>query len=297
MRVISRFLFVLVIFLTIFTGCTTQTTIVNNISEREANEIVVLMASKGIHAEKIETTLGAGQTGVITYNVSVSSSQITEALAILNSAGLPRVKGTSLLDLFGNQGLVPSDLQDRIRYQEGLSEQLATTIRKIDGIIDANVQITFPRDEETNQEMTASVYIKHRSILDNPNSLTITKIKRLVASAVPGLTSENVTVISDRALYADITLKPMYEIQEDRDYMSIWSIIIAKESIPRFRLIFYLFIIALFLLLTSLAWLVWKFWDIIQKKGGLSSLFYPHQYEIHDLIKHKEKEKGAGGDH
>ena len=55
--------------------------------------------------------------------------------------------------------------------------------------------------------MTASVYVKHRGILDNPNSLLVTKIKRLVSSAIPGLEIDNVSVVSDRALYADITLE------------------------------------------------------------------------------------------
>src|SRR5690606_25821018 len=112
----------------------------------------------------------------------------------------------------------------RIRYQEGLSAQLATTIRKMDGIIDANVQITFPTDEEKEKELTASVYVKHRGILDNPNSLTITKIKRLIASSVPGLTPENVSVVTDRALYADITLEPLQQLEEQRDFTTIWSI-------------------------------------------------------------------------
>jgi type III secretion protein J len=292
---VSRILFLFAVILTLCAGCATQTTIVNNVSEREANQIVVLLASKGIPAEKSEAAAAAGQTGASTYNVSVPSSQVTEALAILNSAGLPRTKGTSLLDLFGTQGLVPSDLQDRIRYQEGLSAQLATTIRKMDGIIDADVQITFPQDEETEKELTASVYVKHRGILDNPNSLTITKIKRLVASAIPGLTPENVSVVTDRAIYADITLEPLQQMEEQREYTSIWSIIIAKDSVTRFRLIFYAFIIVLFLLACFAAWLIWKFFPVIKRKGGFLTLFHPHQYEP-GISMESEEEKGGGGE-
>jgi len=88
-------------------------------------------------------------------------------------------------------------MQDRIRFQEGLSQQLANTIRMMDGIVDASVQITFPQgdDEEHRPPLTASVLVKHRGILDNPNSLVVTKIRRLVASSLPGLEVENVTVI------------------------------------------------------------------------------------------------------
>jgi type III secretion protein J len=290
-----RILFLCVIVIAVCSGCTTQTTIVNNISEREANEIVVLLASKGIHAEKMEAaTTGVGQTGAATYNVSVPSNQITDSLAILNSAGLPSIKGTRLLDLFGSQGLVPSDMQDRIRYQQGLSEQLATTIRKMDGIIDANVQITLPQDEESDVELTASVYVKHRGILDNPNSLTITKIKRLISSAIPGLTPENVSVVTDRALYADISLEPLQKLEEKKDFISIWSITVAKDSATRFRIIFYAFIILLFLLACLLAWMIWKFWQIIESRGGFASLFRPHQYEPGIPLENEEEEGGGG---
>ncbi|MCC5831962.1 MAG: type III secretion inner membrane ring lipoprotein SctJ [Chlamydiales bacterium] len=296
MCVSSRLLFLTAVLLIICAGCATQTTIVNNIPEREANEIVVLLASHGIQAQKTEAPAAAGQEGGISYNITVPSSEITEALAILNRAGLPRIRGKTLIDLFGTTGLVPSDFQDRIRYQEGLSEQLAITIRKMDGIIHANVQITFPKEDEPDRGPTASVFVKHRGILDNPNSLTITKIKRLVASAVPGLTPENVTVVTDRALYADITLEPTPHMEELRDFVSIWTVVVAKESANRFRLIFYAFIIVLFLLACFLAWLIWKFWPVIERKGGFFTLFHPHQYEPGISMESEEEEKGGGGE-
>lgn len=291
-----HFLFLISILLLFCAGCSTQTIIVNGIPEREANEIVVLLASKGIQAVKTEVAVSAGQVSTaITYNISVPASQVTESLAILNHAGLPRVKGTSLLDLFGSKGLVPSALQDNIRYQEGLSEQLAATIRKMDGIIDANVQITFPKDEEEHKILTASVYVKHRGILDNPNSITITKIKRLVASAVPGLSIENVSVVSDRALYADITLAPVQEEMEHQ-FATVWSLIVEKSSVVWLRLILYLFIIFLFLFACSVAWLFWKSWPIIRRKG-LWSVFSPHQYQpiLPEEIE-EESEEGGGGE-
>lgn len=283
-----RFLIILCLCVFGLTSCNTRTTIVNSIPEREANEIVVLLNSKGIEAVKTPAAVSAvgGGTGDKMWDIQVPANQITESLAVLNQAGLPRLKGTSLLQLFGSQGLVPSDLQDKIRYQEGLSEQLATTIRKMDGIIDANVQITFPKDEEEQTELTASVYVKHRGILDNPNSLAITKIKRLISSAVPGLKAENVSVVTDRAVYADITLQNGVQVVEPKEFVSIWSVAVAKDSASRFRLIFYTFILLLFLLACALAWLVWKTLPLIQHEGGLKALFRTEQFR---QVEKKEK--------
>lgn len=260
-------------------GCKTATVIANNLAEREANEIVVLLQSRGIDAMKVpapvSTTGGGG--GAQLWNISVPARQITDALAILNQAGLPRVKGTSLLDLFGAKGLVPSEMENKIRYQEGLSEQLAMTIRKMDGVIDANVQITMNQEDEEQNVVTASVYVKHRGILDNPNSLLVTKIKRLISAAVPGLTVDNVSVVSDRALISDISLESL-QVEEGQDLVSVWGIIVSRASTGLLRTILYVFIVVLFIFACLVVWMVWKAYPLIQKHG-YKTLFTLKPYE------------------
>ena len=195
---------------------------------------------------------------------------------------MPRVKTTNLLDLFGSTGLVPSDLQDKIRYQEGLSEQLAGTIRKMEGVVDASVQITFAQEGAEPAPLTASVYIKHRGVLDNPNSVLVTKIKRLVSSAVPGLTIDNVTVVTDRATLSEISLEPSGFTAEEKNVVSIWGITVAKSSAPAFRTIFYLFLIFLFIFLCLSIWLLWKFYPLIERLGPRALItgeqFVPTQF-------------------
>lgn len=250
-------------------ACDSRSIITHGLSGREANEIVVLLVSKGVSAQKVPqaaSSTGGGASEQL-WDISVPAAQITEALAILNQAGLPRMKGTSLLDLFAKQGLVPSEMQEKIRYQEGLSEQMATTIRKMDGIVDASVQISFS-PEEDQLPLTASVYIKHRGVLDNPNSIMVSKIKRLVASAVPGLCPENVSVVSDRASYSDITINGPWGLSDEIDYVSVWGIILAKNSLTKFRLVFYFLILLLFVLSCGLLWVIWKTHTLIAALGG-----------------------------
>lgn len=294
-RALFPYIFLSILFLI---GCHSQTTIINSVAERDANEIIVLLSNKGVAAVKEpapSSTVGGASTEKL-WNITVPSAQITEALGILNQAGLPRLKGTTLLDLFGTSGLVPSDLQDRIRYQEGLSEQLATTIRKMDGIIDADIQITFPQEEEGARPLTASVYVKHRGILDNPNSLGVTKIKRLIASAVPGLTVDTVSVITDRALYADAaSFESPAHLQEVGALVEIWGIHILRDSAPLFRVIFYSFLIVLFIIACALVWLIWKVMPIIQKMG-VASLVKIEPYRASSETKEgavKDEEEGA----
>lgn len=277
----SFFSWSLFLILTVFScsSCNSRSSIVSGLPAREANEIVVLLVSKGVAAQKFpQAASSTGGGGEQLWDISVPASQITESLAILNQAGLPRMRGTSLLDLFAKQGLVPSELQEKIRYQEGLSEQMASTIRKMDGIVDASVQISFSTEGEDHEPLTASVYIKHRGVLDNPNSIMVSKIKRLVASAVPGLEPENVSVISDRAAYSDITINGPWGLTEEMDYVSVWGVIISKSSLVKFRVIFYCLILLLFVLCCMLLWIIWKTHMLIQTMGGMKSLFDPIPY-------------------
>lgn len=283
-----RSFFLLLITLLTLTGCQQDSLVVSDISEREANEIIVLLASKGIPSTKAisaASSPGAAQ-GAPKWSILVDQNQAVDAMAILNQSGLPRIKGTNLLDLFGKQGLMTSDKEDTIRYQAGLSEQIAGTIRKIDGVIDADVQVSFPNsdsgsslpwEETSHQKITAAVYVKHQGILDDPNSHLVMKIKRLVSGSIQSLDINDVTIISDRARYADITHGILPEAltmaEMDKEYVNIWSIVMSKTSASRFRVLFFFlcFIAILFAVLTG--WFAWKLYPLLKNKGGIRKLF------------------------
>jgi type III secretion protein J len=255
-------------------ACESNKTIVSNIDERDANEIVVFLASKGIEAQKIIAPSSAiGSTAPSNqYSISVSEDQSVDAMAILNKVGLPRRQGTTLLELFAKSGLMSSTLEETVRYQAGLAEELKNTIRKIDGVIDADVQISFPNaTSNTNtplpgtppQKITAAVYVKHQGILEDPNSHIEVKIKRLLSASINGLSYDDVAVISDRSRFADITLTPEGEpigSKTLQTHVSIWGLVITQSSLSRFRLIFFIFTIALLGFLGITGWLVYRFY-------------------------------------
>jgi type III secretion protein J len=265
--------------LPLFTGCESRRTIVNKLDEKEANEIIVFLSTKGVDALKVPSAeaTGGGAKELL-YDISVPEEQVTPAMSILNQAGLPRRRGQSLLGIFKEAGLVPSEMTEKIRYQAGLAEQIASTIRKIDGVLDAEVQISFPEEDplnpgKTKGNITASVYVKHSGVLDDPNSHLITKIKRLVTASITGLLYDNVTVIPDRARYSDFPVGLTGIQEEEKDFVKTWTLIIAKESLTRFRLVFFTFFIFSLLLLLMMIWIAWKVYPILRQHGGLSSLF------------------------
>ena len=259
------------LFLLLIAACTTHQSIVTNVGEREANEIVVFLASKGIPAKKVPmpvSTIGASSSAALMFSISVSEVQSTSAMALLNQYGLPRIKGTTLLQLFAKSGLMSSDKEETVRYQAGVAEELQNTIRKMDGVLDADVQISYPTTEVTAAptaapaKVTASVYVKHQGVLEDPNSHLEEKIKRLLAGSVPGLDYDSVSVISDRARLSDIVLSPQREMVGGKagaqPYAKIWSITMAESSLSRFRWLFFTLISLVLVMGGILGWVLYR---------------------------------------
>ena len=257
-------------------GCGSGAVIVNDLDEREANEMIVLLNRHDIDAQKIANVSGTGGSQTVTWNLSVPSSKRIESLSTLNVNGLPRRRSPTLLELFSKQGLVSSQMEEDVRYQAGLADQIANTIRKIDGVLDTDVQLSIPQQDaipgqtET-KPVTASVYVKHSGVLDDPNRHLEIKIKRLVSGSIPGLSFDNVTVIGDSTLDQSNTLQigPTPE-----DLMTrVWGIDLAKKSTRSLRLLVGSCITIIALLGFFLVWLMWKLQKILTSPSGVHSIF------------------------
>lgn len=277
--------------LLLLAGCGKESIVINRVNERQANEIVVLLISRGISAKKIAAAAGGpggGESAAPMFNISVSEEKLPEAMMILNQAGLPRLHGTTLLELFAKGGLMTSEKEEKIRYQAGIAEELSNTIQKIDGVLDADVQLSFPPEEtgipglKQEKKITASIYIKHQGVLDDPNSHLVTKIKLLVAGSISGLDINDVTVISDRARYIDASLITNGEMigENPEQYVSIWSIIMSKDSASRFRTLFFFLSLFLLLFLAATGWMAWKLYPVLTKSGGLKNFFSTRPFPI-----------------
>ena len=61
--------------------------------------------------------------------------------------------------------------------------------------------------------------------------------------------------------------------------LSVWSIVIAKQSLPKFRLLFFLLITCNIAFLIIALWMVWKVYPILREHGGLRQLLNPAPME------------------
>ena len=165
----------------------------SGLTQRDANEMLAVLLQSGIDAETV-----AGKEDV---SLNVEQSQIERAIDLLNTRGLPHRKFQTLGDVFKQEGLISSPLEQRARLIYAMSEELSRTLLQFDGVIVARVHIALP-DRKPNDATpapppSAAVYIKYQDGYDI--GAYVPQIKQLVANSIEGLSYDKVAVVPIRA--------------------------------------------------------------------------------------------------
>jgi type III secretion protein J len=159
------------------------------LDQRQANEMVALLAHHGIAADR---TIGKGDL----VSVAVDETRFAEAITILDDNGLPKQKFASLGEVFKKDGLVSSPVQERAQMIYALSQELSRTISDIDGVVSARVHLVLPENDPLRQQLvpsSASVFIRHKP--DMQLTGLVPQVKQLVANGISGLSYDKVSVI------------------------------------------------------------------------------------------------------
>ncbi|MEZ0323944.1 MAG: flagellar basal-body MS-ring/collar protein FliF [Hydrogenothermaceae bacterium] len=160
-----------------------------NLSPDDAGNVLTVLGQENI-PYKVE---GNGSI------ILVPKDKVYETRLKLAAKGLPSGKVVGF-EIFEEPKLGTTQFQENVNYIRAVEGELARTIKHIDAIQDAKVNIALPRDSifvRDEGEAKASVIVK----LYPDKDLTKEQIKAivfLVSRAVPNLKPENVTVVDNR---------------------------------------------------------------------------------------------------
>ncbi|TBV07627.1 type III secretion system inner membrane ring lipoprotein SctJ [Phytopseudomonas dryadis] len=226
-------------------GCD-GTALYTNLSEREANGMVAALLREGIAAQR-----KVQEDGRIT--VSVPESRLPEAVALLDEAGLPQQQFSNMGEVFKNNGLVSSPVQERAQMVYALSEELSHTVSQIDGVLSARVHVVLPDNDLLKRVISpssASVLIRYEP--DTDVDQLIPQIKTLVANSISGLGYEGVSVTAIKAA--------MRSVRDDArpplsSFLGMWML---DASVARARLLFFGGLLLLLGMGGALGWYLWR---------------------------------------
>jgi flagellar M-ring protein FliF len=128
--------------------------------------------------------------------VLVPVEKVDEARLDLAGAGLPKT-GRIGFEIFDKTNIGLTDFSEHVNYRRALEGELERTMKALNGIEQARVHISFPKDSvflDSREAAKASVLVSLRpgAGLTPQNVRAITN---LVASAVEGLSPESVSVV------------------------------------------------------------------------------------------------------
>ncbi len=164
----------------------------SNLSEVEANQMLAVLMSSGVVAEKAHAGEG--------FQVRVEERDMVQAIAVLTAKGFPKNTRDSMGTVFQKSGIISSPFEERVRYIYALGEEVAQTLSEIDGVVTARVHVVLPEEPKLGEPVvpsSAAVFIKHEADIDL--EFLVPQIRRLVSSSIKGLQYNAVTVVLTQA--------------------------------------------------------------------------------------------------
>jgi type III secretion protein J len=173
-------------------GCSVP--IEHKLEERAANEVVTELARAGIASSK-----GRNEENSELYNVVVAKGDNLRALEILRSLDLPRGRSPGFGEIYKQPSLIPTATEERARYVEALSGEIARTLESVEGVVRARVHLVIPEPDPLSVEGKASapaqaaVLLKVRS--GQPTPIGEADVQKLLSGSVSGLDQRAVAVV------------------------------------------------------------------------------------------------------
>lgn len=182
-----------------------------DLSEEDANEIMVLLNENGIKAVKKKEV----RQNEIFWSVVVGNSEMARARELLMQHNLPRHRELGLTGVYKEKGLIPTPDEQKARYLLALKGEIINSLERIPDVVDADVVLNIPTkdefasaEEKAKRRPTASVIVKLKPPATGEPSLTEAKVQEFVANSVEGMSPREVTVVLSYIPTSGQSLRP-----------------------------------------------------------------------------------------
>lgn len=232
--------------------------IYHDLTENQAIQMQVLLETSGVDSSKVRDTSGRTPT----YTIVVAGRDAAKARRLVLDRDLPRQDSKGMAETFSaDPGLIPTATQERARLIAALSGEVEEKLKLIPGVVDAHVTVVMPEEDPLRDAdkaptpPTASVVYRYQSAIGVPADKVTPPLgeadtRSLVAASVPGLTPNNVVVVS-RLAASDLLPEPGHEGE-----VSVLGVRIHSSSRSRFLAIVVGLVGAALLSLLGLAWVL-----------------------------------------
>ncbi|WP_422121917.1 flagellar basal-body MS-ring/collar protein FliF [Planococcus sp. X10-3] len=185
----SFFVTFLLLLVFVFLGSRSDMTpLYTNLSPAETGEIKLAIEEQGILAE----VSGDGKT------ISVPAEEVANLKVSLAAEGIPKNGNVNYSIFSDNMGLGMTDRHFDVVERDAMQNELAMLIRQIDGVADANVMITLPKENvwltDDEQVATASVVIQGEPTFQLDQK-QVNGLYHLISKSVPSLPSDQIVIM------------------------------------------------------------------------------------------------------
>lgn len=173
----------------LLSGCNDEK-VLDNLTQEQANQVLSVLQQHNISAHK-NGNLKSG------YAITVSPTENTAALSIINQYQLPWSANIQIGHAFPDSSLVSSPGAEQARIRSLQEQRLEQSLRIIDHIVNARVHISYPynaNDLVTRQSTShIGILISYRGEIDK--NIFISQIKNFIKNSIDDVSYENISVV------------------------------------------------------------------------------------------------------
>jgi len=176
-------------------GCQKES-LYQDLAERDANEILVVLFKQNIDATKVRVEKSQG----VSYSIEVPKDQVQKARKILFDNNLPKSRQLGFSGICKDISLIPTPEQEKCRWLLGLKGEIINSLVQVPGVIEADVVLNIPEvnifepETQSSKRPTASAVVRVRRDAAGAE-ITEAKVQRFISNSVENLDPRDVTAI------------------------------------------------------------------------------------------------------